>query len=119
MSTRTEEAAGVRLDDRLTREIVRRVLSVAQPDRVIVFGSAAAGTMTKDSDVDLLVLESGEAGFGSEASRIRDSLSGLGLPFDIIVMSTERFEETKGVIGGLAYPAAKYGKTLYEAGRGS
>ena len=34
----------------------------------------------------------------------------------IKVMATERFEETKHVIGGIAYPANKYGKVIYEAG---
>jgi hypothetical protein len=38
-------------------EIVRRVLTVARPDRIILFGSAATGGMTPDSDVDLLVVE--------------------------------------------------------------
>jgi len=39
----------------------------------------------------------------------------LDRAFDIIVMATERFEESKGVIGGIAYPANKYGKVIYEA----
>ena len=30
-------------------------------------------------------------------------------------MDTERFEETKEIIGGLAYPANKYGRVIYEA----
>jgi hypothetical protein len=42
-------------------------------------------------------------------------LCGLGYPFDVIVISTEWFEESKGVIGGIAYPANKYGKVTYEA----
>ena len=36
-------------------EIVRRIVEVAQPERVILFGSAARGEMGPDSDVDLLV----------------------------------------------------------------
>jgi hypothetical protein len=36
-------------------------------------------------------------------------------PFDIILMATERFEETKGIIGGIAYPANKHGRVIYEA----
>ena len=30
-------------------------------------------------------------------------------------MATECFEETKSVIGGLAYPANKYGRVIYDA----
>ncbi len=116
MSTTSERRPSGRLDETLSHEIVRRILSVARPDRVIVFGSAATGEMTEDSDVDVLVLESQVGNRRDEASRIRASLSGLGIPFDVIVMATGRFEETKNVIGGIAYPAKKYGKTLYEAG---
>src|SRR5437762_10093287 len=45
------------VDETLLDEIVRRVLAVARPDRIILFGSAATGQMTKDSDIDLLVIE--------------------------------------------------------------
>lgn len=45
---------------------------------------------------------------------IEDALRGLGVPFDVIVMPTERFEETKSLIGGIAYPANKHGKVIYE-----
>jgi predicted nucleotidyltransferase len=45
------------IDDALKAEIVRRILSVARPDRIILFGSAATGQMNRDSDIDLLILE--------------------------------------------------------------
>jgi predicted nucleotidyltransferase len=44
------------IDDSLVREIVRRLLGVARPDRIILFGSAANGPMTRDSDIDLLIV---------------------------------------------------------------
>ena len=47
--------------------------------------------------------------------RIDATLSGLGYPFDVIVISTEWFDASKNVIGGIAYPANKYGKVIYEA----
>lgn len=103
------------LTEELKHEIVRCVLSVARPSRVIVFGSAATGAMTQDSDVDLLVLEDDGADPLEQARRIRGSLTGLGVAFDVIVMSAKRFEETKDVIGGIAYPARKYGVVIYEA----
>jgi len=71
--------------------------------------------MTPDSDIDLLVLESMPGNPRQESVRLRQALHGLGYPFDIIVMAMERFEESKGIIGGIAYPANKYGKVIYEA----
>lgn len=103
------------IDEGLVEEIVRRVLSVGQPDRIILFGSAARGTMTRDSDIDLLVLERSPSDRRGESVRIGDALRGLGYPFDVIVMQSERFDETKDLVGGLAYPANKYGRVIYEA----
>jgi predicted nucleotidyltransferase len=102
--------------DRATlEEIVRRVLSVARPERIILFGSAATGTMTRDSDIDLLILEKAPGDSRAERRRIREALSGIGYPCDVIVMPTVRFEESKEVIGGIAFPANKYGKVIYPA----
>lgn len=96
-------------------EIIKRILSVARPERVILFGSAANGRMTPDSDIDLLVLDEEVADARAEAHRIRQALLGIPYPFDVIVMSSERFEETRGVIGGIAWPADRYGRVIYEA----
>ena len=103
------------LDDSLIQEIVRRLLRVARPERIILFGSAATGRMTSDSDIDLLVIETEPANTRDESVKLRRALGEVGYPVDVIVISTERFEETKNIIGGIAYPAHKYGRVLYEA----
>jgi predicted nucleotidyltransferase len=103
------------VDETLLNEVVRRVLTVARPDRIILFGSAATGQMTDDSDIDLLVVEPEPANPRDRSVRIRRALGDVEYPVDVIVMSSERFEETKNIIGGIAYPAQKYGRVLYEA----
>ena len=103
------------IEERLLEEIIRRIVDVAQPERIIVFGSAAAGCMTPDSDIDLLVIERSPANIMHESVRIGNALRGLGFPFDVIVMASEKFEERKDIFGGVAYPANKYGKLIYEA----
>ena len=103
------------VDDGLTHELVRRILTAAKPDRIILFGSAATGTMTRDSDIDLLVVEPAPGNTREESVRIRRVLGDVGYPIDVLVISTERFEETKNIFGGIAYPAHKYGRVLYEA----
>jgi predicted nucleotidyltransferase len=103
------------VDETLLDEVVRRVLTVARPERIILFGSAATGHMTEDSDLDLLVVESEPANTRDRSVRIRRALGDVRYPVDVIVMSSARFEETKNLIGGIAYPARKYGRVLYEA----
>jgi predicted nucleotidyltransferase len=102
------------IDDTLTHELVRRILTASKPDRIILFGSAATGTMTRDSDIDLLVVEPAPENTRKESVKIRRALGDVGYPIDVLVISTERFEETKNIIGGIAYPAHKYGRLLYE-----
>ncbi len=101
-------------DRSLVETVVQRILALSNPDRIILFGSAATGSLTHDSDIDLLVVESSPKNTSGESVRLSQALRGLGHSFDLIVMSTERFNETKGVIGGIAYPANRYGKVIYE-----
>ncbi|MEW6368806.1 MAG: nucleotidyltransferase domain-containing protein [Acidobacteriota bacterium] len=102
------------IDANLLQEIVNRILTVSKPDRIILFGSSATGRAAPDSDIDLLILEREVANPREASLTIRDALRGLRTPFDVVVMSTGRYDETKHVVGGIAYPANKYGKVLYE-----
>ena len=104
------------IDEAQVREIVNRVVAAARPRHIILFGSAATGEMTRDSDIDLLVIEDDPGDRLAERLRISRAIRGLSHAIDIKVMATERFEETKNIIGGIAYPADKYGRVVYEAG---
>jgi predicted nucleotidyltransferase len=101
------------IDGALIEVIVGRVLSVARPHKIILFGSAATGEVTRDSDIDLLIVEAQPRDRRRESVEIADALRGLGFPFDVVVVSTGWFEASKNVIGGIAYPANKYGKVIY------
>jgi len=103
------------IGEQLLNEIVRRICGAASVARIVLFGSAAAGKMGRDSDIDLLVLEDEPGNIRQEMMRLRGTLRGLEMPFDVLVMSKKRFEETKHVIGGIAYPANKYGRVIYDA----
>lgn len=103
------------IDQTVINDVIRRITSTEDVDRIILFGSAARGTMTPDSDVDLLVLRINPRNTREEGIRIRRTLRGLGVPSDIVVMSSALFEETKSVIGSIAYPAHQHGRVIYEA----
>ncbi len=96
-------------------QIVNAIIVGYAPKKIILFGSYAQGTPSRDSDIDLLVLAPAPDNTAKESVRVGRSLSGLGYPFDTFIMPTERFEESKNIFGGLAYPAYKYGRTIYEA----
>ncbi len=45
--------------------IIRRIVEVAKPEKIILFGSAARDTMGPNSDVDLLVVKVGTSTGGT------------------------------------------------------
>jgi uncharacterized protein len=51
----------------------------------------------------------------AEAVRVRDAIGNIDDPVDVLIMATARFEATRNVVGGIAYPANKYGRVLYAA----
>lgn len=96
-------------------EAVRRIGAAFSPRRILLFGSAAAGTMTNDSDIDLLVVMPFTGRRRDAAVAILDLLAGIGIAKDVVVLSPEEFERDKDVPGTIAWPAARHGKVLYAA----
>jgi predicted nucleotidyltransferase len=84
--------------------------------RVILFGSRARGDARPDSDFDLLIVVRGITPAEKRLYRLAcyRVLRGAGVAAEPWVMGDEEFEETKHVIGGLAYPAWKEGVILHE-----
>ncbi len=97
-------------------EIVRRVVEVAQPEKVVVFGSAARGETGTESDVDLLVVKGGEDPL-ELSRRIYRNLFGVGAAVDIVVVSPEDLERFRNTPGLVIKRALAEGKVVYEAAR--
>lgn len=96
-------------------EITRRLVAVAHPKKVILFGSFARGDFGPDSDIDILVIETSVTSKHSEMVRLRRALRGIIFPMDILVVSEAEYLERSGSPSNVYYWAAKEGKTLYEA----
>ncbi len=117
---RPERGGGIgavpqQLDTALLGEIVRRVVEVARPDRIVLFGSAARGEMGPDSDVDLLVIKSGVEHRRRLAQRIYRGLIGVGVPVDIVVAAPEDIERFGQRVGSILRPALRAGREIYAA----
>jgi uncharacterized protein len=95
---------------------VRRIVDIARPRKVILFGSAARGETKPDSDVDFLVVVGNEIESPRrESVRIRRALRGISMPMDILVVSEQRLQQL-GNQPGLVYRAAlREGHHVYDA----
>lgn len=102
------------LNEEILQEIVRRIVEVAKPEKIIVFGSAARGEMGPDSDLDLLVIKSCK-NRRETARAIRRKLIGIGIAKDVIVATPEDIERYKDSIGLIYRPALTEGKVIYAA----
>jgi len=97
-------------------EIIRRIVEVAKPQRIIMFGSAARGTMGPDSDIDLLVVKAPPVHRRHLAQEIYYCLIGVGQPVDILVATPEDLERY-GDSPYLVYKRAlDEGEVVYAAG---
>jgi predicted nucleotidyltransferase len=97
------------------RPLIRQIAERFHPKKVILFGSYAYGEPHEGSDLDLLVIVPNPPQ-KREAWRITAELrKQCPTPLQIVFMSPEEFEETKDVVGGLAYPAYHWGRILHEA----
>lgn len=98
----------------ILREVIRRIVEVARPEKVILFGSAARGEMRPDSDIDLLIVKSG-AHRGKLTEQIYLHLRGVGVAVDAVVVTPEDLERYGDNPALVIYPALAEGKVVYDA----
>ncbi len=103
------------LSEPVLTDIVRRVVEVAKPQRIVMFGSTARGAAGADSDIDLLVVKSGRFQRGRLVDAIYRNLRGAGAPVDVIVVTPEEVERYRDDPCLIIAPALKEGKVVYAA----
>ena len=96
-------------------EIIRRVVEVAQPERIILFGSAARGRMGPNSDVDLLVVKRGTFDHGQLMGDIYESLHGVGQAVDVVVVTPEQVARYRNTHWRVIAPALREGREVYHS----
>ncbi|NLC58509.1 MAG: nucleotidyltransferase domain-containing protein [Armatimonadetes bacterium] len=64
----------------MLQALARRIVQVAQPERIILFGSAACGSTGPDSDLDVLVVVPAGSDRRRTAQRIYRNLIGFSHP---------------------------------------
>ncbi len=101
------------LSAEVLREIVRRIVEAAHPEKIILFGSAARGEMGPNSDVDLLVIKSGEYNSSRLLGDIYMHLHGVGQAVDVILATPEQVERYRNTHCLVIAPALREGKEVY------
>jgi predicted nucleotidyltransferase len=103
------------LSEETLREIIRRVVQITGPEKIILFGSAARGEMGPHSEVDLLVIKRGEFHQGHLTGAIYMNLIGVGRAVDVIVVTPEEVEQYKDSRPLVIAQALREGVVVYGA----
>lgn len=103
------------VEQRELDEIVRRIVKVASPERILLFGSTARHAAGPNSDLDLLVVKRGRYHRGRLTERIYQQLIGVDRAVDVVVvapMDIARYRDSPGLVIG---PALREGREIYVA----
>ena len=103
-----------RLKD-ILKMTIQRILDVAQPRQIILFGSAVRGEMNANSDIDLLIVVPSGTHRRKTAQKIYRNLIGVGFASDIIVVTEDDLKNYKDHPGMVIHSALAEGKVLYAA----
>ena len=103
------------VDPALLDEIIRRITEVTEPERIVLFGSAARGQHGPYRDLDILVIKSDVPHRRRLAQQIHLNLFGIGVPIDIIVVTPEDVLAFRDREGTVIKPAIQEGIEIYAA----
>lgn len=94
--------------------IVRRILAVGSPQRIVLFGSHARKDARPDSDLDLLIIEESDLPRYRRTPRYLKALVGVYPAKDIIVWTPDEIHAWSAVPNAFVTAALREGLTLYE-----
>jgi predicted nucleotidyltransferase len=103
----------VMVGDKLT-ELVRQIVDAVQPEKIILFGSAARGSAGAGSDLDLLVIKSGDFHHITMAQRINAALGPRDFAVDVTVATPGEVARYGDEYCLILYPALREGKVIYD-----
>jgi predicted nucleotidyltransferase len=104
-----------KLEPEVLRDIVRRIVAVARPEKIILFGSAAREEMGPHSDVDLLIIKGGSYHRGHLMEAVYSRLHGARAAVDIIFATPDEIDRYRDAHCLVIAPALREGKVVYAA----
>jgi len=96
------------------KKAIETIVQVAEPDRIILFGSQVRGDNRQESDYDLLVLKRGLEKRRALTQKIYLNFKDVGAPIDVIVADLDTYEQLKSDPYLVYSEAAKNGRIVYE-----
>jgi len=113
-SDRGARTERVQIEPNIMGEIVRRIVRLIHPEKIVIFGSYARGDSRSESDIDLLVIADSTEPRYRRAAPLYGALSDILVPMDILVYSPSEVREWSNVPRAFVTTAVREGKVVYE-----
>jgi predicted nucleotidyltransferase len=101
--------------EREVRSIVRQLLRLYKPQKVVLFGSLVRGEIRAGTDIDLFIVKSGVPELGVDRIRELDGLVRYRLATDFVVYTPEEVEQRLALGDPFVRSILAEGKVLYDA----
>jgi predicted nucleotidyltransferase len=104
----------LQVTEEILAEIVRRIVTVFAPQKIILFGSYAYGTPSVDSDVDLLVIQKTNLQRVERSVAISELILPRPFPVDILVKTPNEIQEALNKNDPFIKEIISQGRILYK-----
>lgn len=98
----------------LVQRNVQRLIRAFAPERIVLFGSYAKGTVQSDSDVDLLVIAEVEGDRATYERRARQLSADCFPPVDVVFCTREELAAADTLSSPFLLSIVGTGITIYE-----
>ena len=95
------------------RNITAQIIEKYKPEKIILFGSAARGEPTPDSDVDFLIIKKETPLYGADRIRELSKVIDRNIPVDFLIYRPEEFNKRIKMGDPFLKTIVKEGKVLY------
>jgi len=93
--------------------ITIQIIEKYEPEKIILFGSAARGESGSDSDADFLIIKKETPFYGADRIRELSRIVNRNIPVDFLVYRPEEFEKRVEMGDPFLKAIIKEGKVLY------
>lgn len=102
------------LNDDLIRDVVRRIVDTAQPEKVILFGSRSRRDARPNSDFDVLVIKDSDEPRYRRSVPLYVALADLPVEVEVMVYTPQEVKEWSEVPQAFVTTVVREGTTIYE-----
>ena len=95
------------------QSITRQIIEKYRPERIILFGTAAKGKWSSDSDVDFLIIKKDTPLYGSDRIRELSRVIERNIAVDFLIYRPEEFDKRLKMGDPFLKAIIKEGKLLY------